>query len=112
MSISTMIARAGTTLTHQRQDADVTRPSGGRKAGAWPTLHSDIACWVQPASASTLARAAAQQMVVTHAIYVEEDLEALANDRVLVGTVYYIVHGFTNQAGLARLWRIDAEELR
>ncbi len=111
MSIEAMILKAGTKLTHQRQ-SDVPTPSGGRKAERWATLASAVPCWRQPASASIVARAAAQQMAVTHAIYVLTDLAALANDRVLIGSTYYLVRGFTDQAGLGQFWRLDAEELR
>ncbi len=112
MSIASMIAAHGTTATHQRQDAQATGMSGGRKAGAWLTIASAVPCWVQPASAQTIARAAAQQMVVTHSIYVQTDLDARSNDRLVIGSTYYLVRGFTNQAGLGRLYRLDAEELR
>jgi hypothetical protein len=112
MSIASMIAKAGQTLTHQRQDAAAVTGSGARKAGAWTTLASGIPCWVQPASADVTARAAAQQMLVTHEVYLLSDLSARANDRLLIGSTYYLVHGVTDRAGLGRVWRLDVEELR
>ena len=113
MSIATLIAKAGHTLTHQRRNDD-RGGSGGREAN-WDTLATGVACWVQPASGRVQEAAARRDMVVSHSVYLTTDLDALADDRLVADTGddethTLLVRGQVDLAGLRRCWRIDCEE--
>jgi len=111
MSIATMIRKAGQSLTHERQ-ADARGPSGARKNSAWATVASNVRCWLQPASGRLAERFAAQQIAVSHVVYTETDLNPLGNDRLHIGSRYYLVRGVVDNAGLGQLYAYAVEELR
>lgn len=111
MSIVTIIAKGNATLTHERQSG-ITGTSGARKPGNWTLLASNVPCWLQPASSSTVERFAAQQMTVGSVVFTAADLSALANDRFKIRSRYYLVRGVVDQAGLARVFAYAVEELR
>ena len=110
MSRASMIARYAKTLLHERNVGSADA-SGGR-ISSWETLHSAVACAEQPASARTVARFAAVQMVVNTTIFVASDIAALADDRLTIGTRVFLVRGYRDAtAGLAYCWRADCEEV-
>ena len=108
MSIASMIAKGATTLTHQRRGT--TQDTIGGRRNTWSTVASGVRCWMQPATARTLERYRQQQMIVTHSVYVQQDLACQANDRLVIGSRTLIVKGQRDSAGLGRLWEIDVEE--
>lgn len=111
MSVATMIAKAGQTLTHERQ-ADVRGLSGARASGNWTTLASNVRCWLQPASGRLAERFAAQQLAVSHVVFTATELSVQGNDRLHIGSRYYLVRGEVDQAGLGRVYAYAVEELR
>lgn len=111
MSVESMIARSGHTLTHQRA-AEAERGAAGGRRIAWATLADEIPCWVQPVQAAVAEHYAARALVVSHAIYVAQDIGCLPDDRLVVGSATYLVRGVRDMAGLSRAWRIDAQEAR
>lgn len=111
MSIQSMIARSGQTLTHQRADESQRDPSGGRRQ-VWATLASAVPCWRQPASSAVRELYARRNLIVTHAIYVAQDLALRESDRIFIGSAYHTVLGVTDEGGLSKLWRIDAQEIK
>jgi len=108
MSVATMIAKAGTTLTHQRP----TRTSGRTgTTQSMATQVSGVACWVQPAKSGVIEHYGRRDLTVTSAVFVEQKLGCLDGDTLVISDGRtLVVHGEVDQAGLARVWRIDAEE--
>ena len=111
MSIASMIAKGGTTLTHERQDSEQRDAIGGRRM-AWIELAAAVACWAQDAGGGIVEEYGRLDLRVSHSIYVERDLAVRANDRLTIGATRYLVRGVRNMAGMGRLWRIDADEVR
>jgi len=110
MSVASMIAKANTTLTHERQDTTRTDASGAR-IGGWTAVASGVACWRQPAGARVQEHYARREMAVSHSIYVATALDCQENDRVVIGGTNYVVVGYLDaSAGLGKAWRIDALE--
>lgn len=109
MSIARLIAKAGTTLTHERREVVGT---GGSRTTAWTTAASAVACWAQPATARVVQQHAANQTVVSHSVFTATDLGAKAEDRLTIsdGRVLAVV-GQVDQAGLGQLYRIDCKEV-
>ena len=104
-----MIAANGVALTHQR--ATITRGSMSQQVQTWATVATPTG-WVQPATAATVARYGARNMLVTHTAYFSADPGLQLGDRLVVGGVTYKVDGLRDQAGMARLWAADLEEVR
>ena len=109
MSIPGMIAANSVALTHRR--ATVTRGSMAQQVQT-PVDVATLTGWVQPASADTLARYGARNMLVTHTAYFSADPSLQLGDLLVVGSTTYKVDGVRNQAGMDRLWSADLEEVR
>jgi len=110
MSITSMIAKAATTLTHKRPDRSA-RGRTGASTVTLTTLASAVACWVQPATARVVARYAQRQTEVSHCAFVAQDLDAKADDVLAVsdGRTLKVI-GQADQAGLGKVWRVDCVE--
>ncbi len=91
--------------------ASVTRDDIGGSAASWST-RTTVAAFVQEASASIRRAYERRGLRVTHTVYVHEDPGCAEGDRLDRGGVKMIVRGVVDQAGLGRLWRIDADERR
>ena len=110
MSIASMIAKAGTTLTHERASQDTLDPMGGRVA-RWSQLAQGVACWVQPAGGRVVEAFSQRGIHVSHVVYTATDLACRENDRLTVGSTVYAVQSWQDKsAGLAKLFAAYVSE--
>lgn len=108
--IAALVAKAG-------HSVDLERPSksedelGGRNR-IWATQTAAIACWVQPASASTIAWYGERGITVTHTVYFATAPGAQTGDRFKFGTRYMVIEGVQNVAETSELWEVDCREVQ
>ena len=95
-----------------QRSASTKDASGGAVKGTWAAVGSSVSCDVQPAGSDTRLQYAQLQLVVTHSIYVADDVGARAGDRFSADGRYFLVQGYTPPAVGYLQWpgRIDAEE--
>ena len=106
MSVASMIAKAGTTLS-LRKVAKARRKDG--TIDEQPVAYrKGIPTWLQPATAEIVAQYAARDMRVSYTAYMETDPE-VHNDEatIVVNGIAYAVRGVRDQAGLNRCWALD-----
>lgn len=107
MSLASMLRSIGT-LQRSTSTKDA---SGGATKGAWSEV-TTAACDIQPASSDVREQYMQQKLVVSHSVFVADDVGARAGDRWLFGTRYFLVQGYTPPAPGYPSWpgRIDGLE--
>lgn len=107
--IAAMIAVGGHSVDVERPSMTVADDVGGR-THTWASVSDSVACWVQPASSSTLEQYGARDIVISHNVYFSSDPGVELEDRLLFGTRHLLVLGKKDAGELDKLWRIDCEE--
>lgn len=108
MSIGQMISKSGQFLQVERSTRVVDTMGGETRT--WQTIAQLIPCWKQPARTKMIEEYFARNLVITHQVFVEKDLELLEGDRLCIDDDKYIVRGFIDQAGIGFLWCVIVEE--
>lgn len=69
--------------------------------------------WKQPIGSALRQQYEERQIHVTSKVFFAEDPQAAEGDRIVDSSnKKYLVHGVVEQAGLAKVWRVDVEEVK
>jgi hypothetical protein len=116
MSLSTLLDRS---LTYQRQA--ISPDGSGGAVRSFITLLVAVPCAISPATAAVAMDYARRDMIVDYSIYTTADLDSLLSggpllgDRLVDGTVYYLVKTVKKSANAAvsnqPLYQFDCQRI-
>ena len=109
-AVAAVVAKAGHAVDLMRS-IETEDAIGGRNR-VWNTITEDIACWVQPASGSTMEWWAERGITITHRIYFATEPGAQIGDRFLFGTRHMVLEGAQDVAETSELWYGDCRETK
>lgn len=90
-----LLSMCNDTITLQRQTRNKDAAGGWVSTWADVSGMTDIPADIQPAESRTVVAYSQQQMMVSHTIFLSQDITAKATDRITSGGRYFKVHGYT-----------------
>jgi hypothetical protein len=80
-----------------------------RRISEWGTVKSSVPCYIEPSGADITPDGMMGRTVVErYSVYFQGDQPVRANDRLLVGTTYYMVEGVQDFSSMRTGWHVTA----